>query len=269
MLNLLTTQVGHLLVDVLEPLFYDAERSGGGAVDPARTRISIQVHVERRSLHRRLMDAIYGDTPFALLRLFTRHPIHTKDALDGLPGRLCLPSAAVELDITDAYYARGHDAREANRTAAAPDPSEVRRYRRFRQFLRDGLRHDVTRPPKTVVFVERKGQRELLNGDALKDATVKAITSQLHASTPKRGPPGDSERPCVSLSSDSLSVATSVLHVTKSFKDTARFDKAFNEIKPKITADGIYKEPSRFVYGEVMNTSDDFIKAGSVVDLKA
>ncbi len=45
--------------------------------------------------------------------------------------------------------------------------------------------------------------------------------------------------------------------------------QAFNEIKPKITADGIYKEPSRFVYGEVMNTSDDFIKAGSVVDLKA
>ena len=176
-LNLLTTQVGHLLVDVLEPLFYDAERSGGGAVDPARTRISIQVHVERRSLHRRLMDAIYGDTPFALLRLFTRHPIHTKDALDGLPGRLCLPSAAVELDITDAYYARGHDAREANRTAAAPEASEVRRYRRFRQFLRDGLRHDVTRPPKTVVFVERKGQRELLNGDALKDATARAATA--------------------------------------------------------------------------------------------
>ena len=39
--------------------------------------------------------------------------------------------------------------------------------------------------------------------------------------------------------------------------------------RPRYTADGIYKEPSRFVYGEVMNTSDDFIKAGSVVDLKA
>ena len=55
---------------------------------------------------------------------------------------------------------------------------------------------------------------------------------------------------------------------TPSIRPPARA-QAFNEIKPKITADGIYKEPSRFVYGEVMNTSDDFIKAGSVVDLKA
>ena len=71
------------------------------------------------------------------------------------------------------------------------------------------------------------------------------------------------------VSTDLSGGGVGVLHVTKSFKDTARFDAAFNEIKPKITADGIYKEPSRFVYGEVMNTSDDFIKAGSVVDLKA
>ena len=60
-----------------------------------------------------------------------------------------------------------------------------------------------------------------------------------------------------------------VLHVHKSFKDTQRFDAAFQGVKAQITKDGIYKEPSRFVYGEVMNTSDDFIKAGSVVDLKA
>jgi hypothetical protein len=55
---------------------------------------------------------------------------------------------------------------------------------------------------------------------------------------------------------------------TPSIRPPARA-QAFNEIKPKIAADGIYKEPSRFVYGEVMNTSDDFIKAGSVVDLEA
>merc|ERR1712072_635024 len=60
-----------------------------------------------------------------------------------------------------------------------------------------------------------------------------------------------------------------VLHVHKSFKDTQKFDAAFQGVKAQITKDGIYKEPSRFVYGEVMNTSDDFIKAGSIVDLKA
>ena len=60
-----------------------------------------------------------------------------------------------------------------------------------------------------------------------------------------------------------------MLHVHKSFKDTQKFDAAFQDVKAKITEQGIFKEPSRFVYGEVMNTSDDFIKAGSVVDLEA
>ena len=38
-----------------------------------------------------------------------------------------------------------------------------------------------------------------------------------------------------------------MLHVHKTFKDTQKFDAAFQDVKPKITADGIYKEPSRFV----------------------
>ena len=38
-----------------------------------------------------------------------------------------------------------------------------------------------------------------------------------------------------------------MLHVHKSFKDTQRFDAAFQDVKAQITKDGIYKEPSRFV----------------------
>ena len=71
------------------------------------------------------------------------------------------------------------------------------------------------------------------------------------------------------VSTDLTGGGVGVLHVHKSFKDTQKFDAAFQGVKAQITKDGIYKEPSRFVYGEVMNTSDDFIKAGSVVDLKA
>ena len=57
-----------------------------------------------------------------------------------------------------------------------------------------------------------------------------------------------------------------MLHVHKSYKDALRFDATFQDIKEKVKADGILKEPSRFVYGEVMNTSDDFILKGSVAD---
>ena len=71
------------------------------------------------------------------------------------------------------------------------------------------------------------------------------------------------------VSTDLTGGGVGVLHVHKSYKDALRFDATFQDIKEKVKADGILKEPSRFVYGEVMNASDDFIKAGSVVDLKA
>ena len=47
--------------------------------------------------------------------------------------------------------------------------------------------------------------------------------------------------------STDLDGGVGVLHVHKSFKDTQRFDAAFQDVKAKITADGIFKEPSRFV----------------------
>ncbi len=66
--------------------------------------------------------------------------------------------------------------------------------------------------------------------------------------------------------STDLDGGVGVLHVHKSYKDALRFDATFQDIKEKVKADGILKEPSRFVYGEVMNTSDDFILKGSVAD---
>ena len=70
-------------MDVLEPLFYAAEAAGGGFVDAAHTRLVLQVanDGERGVLHEVLANAIYGDTPFALLRLFTSFPVHTRAAL--------------------------------------------------------------------------------------------------------------------------------------------------------------------------------------------
>ena len=68
------------------------------------------------------------------------------------------------------------------------------------------------------------------------------------------------------VSTDLTGGGVGVLHVHKSYKDALRFDATFQDIKEKVKADGILKEPSRFVYGEVMNTSDDFILKGSVAD---
>ena len=68
------------------------------------------------------------------------------------------------------------------------------------------------------------------------------------------------------VSTDLTGGGVGVLHVHKSYKDALRFDATFQDIKEKVKADGILKEPSRFVYGEVMNTSDDYILKGSVAD---
>ena len=118
-------------------------RDGGGVVDPAGARLVFQVanEAERGVLHEKLVVSVYGETPFRLLRLFTAHPIHTRAAFDSLAPRLCLPAATVELDISESYYALGHDAAAAagGGDAAAVGDAERRRYAAFRAFIATGL----------------------------------------------------------------------------------------------------------------------------------
>ena len=49
------------------------------------------------------------------------------------------------------------------------------------------------------------------------------------------------------VSTDLTGGGVGVLHVHKSYKDALRFDATFQDIKEKVKADGILKEPSRFV----------------------
>ncbi|KAH8047724.1 hypothetical protein JL721_12138 [Aureococcus anophagefferens] len=140
-LNILTWQVGHLILDILEPLYHALARDGGGA-DPARTRLIFDVanEDERAVLGDNIARTVYGETPYALLRRFTAHPIHTRAALDGLEGRSCFAAVHVELDVAESYYAwprrrRGRAADPGAPHPRAVAPEERSRYRAFRDFL--------------------------------------------------------------------------------------------------------------------------------------
>lgn len=49
-LNILTWQVGHLLIDILEPLYYAMARDGGGTIDSENSRIVLEVATEAAAL---------------------------------------------------------------------------------------------------------------------------------------------------------------------------------------------------------------------------
>ena len=77
----------------------------------ARLVFNVANAEERRVLDDYIARTVYAETPFSLLRLFTRHPIHTRRALDGLGGSACFASGVdVEVDVGESYYALGHDA---------------------------------------------------------------------------------------------------------------------------------------------------------------
>ena len=173
-LNILTWQVGHLILDILEPLYHALARDGGGAPDPARTRLIFDVanEDERAVLGDNIARTVYGETPYALLRRFTAHPIHTRAALDGLEGRSCFAAVRVELDVAESYYALGHDAAAARAVdPGAPHPRAVApeersRYRAFRDFLGAPAAAPAA-ARRAVVFVRRVSTRRLTNFDAL------------------------------------------------------------------------------------------------------
>ncbi|KAJ8612761.1 hypothetical protein CTAYLR_010395 [Chrysophaeum taylorii] len=160
-LNILTWQVGHLLVDILEPLFY---ATGG---DKAHLFFHVANADEQRVLSDKL-SLVDADTPFSLLRRFTDHRVRARAELADL-GRACFADLRLELDASQTYYA----------SAGTATPSLRERYRRFKAFL------DVDAPKSSggggknrVVLVRRKGSRELLNFETLKKAAAEEVAAR-------------------------------------------------------------------------------------------
>lgn len=145
LVNMLTWQVGHLLVDILEPLYY-ARFSG-----ELYLRVANPAEIVDLSM-------IQQDTPFALLRLFGNVSLELPDA--------CFRDLLVELDVGRAYYATGD-----------LDAGMRERYSAFKSFLNEGARSmfPVERHPPSLVLI-RRTKRVLTNfRDVQKIAKAEAI----------------------------------------------------------------------------------------------
>lgn len=66
------------------------------------TVIDVYSEEDQVPLQRQFQQTYRNDhnSPFQLLRAFTRHPIHTAESLAHLPGRTCFRSLQVGLDIS-------------------------------------------------------------------------------------------------------------------------------------------------------------------------
>ena len=85
-------QVGHLLVDVLEPLYYMLQRKGCFDSDPFISSCDVQLvldvddAVQKQTLHATMARTVYADTPFRLLRvryvasMYHRLPLHSRNS---------------------------------------------------------------------------------------------------------------------------------------------------------------------------------------------
>ncbi|KAH8049094.1 hypothetical protein JL722_12094 [Aureococcus anophagefferens] len=125
---------------------------------------------ERAVLGDNIARTVYGETPYALLRRFTAHPIHTRAALDGLEGRSCFAAVHVELDVAESYYALGHDAaaaRAADPARRTRGPSRRRSGRATAPSATSSARQRRASGAGAVVFVRRASTRRLTNFDAL------------------------------------------------------------------------------------------------------
>lgn len=162
LVNILTWQVGHLLIDVLEPLHYD----GGDA----QLILHVANEDEQKILEEKVRRTVYDeDTPFGLLRNFTNKPIMTKNQLMSLGDNICFADISLELDISLTYYSLG----AVDNTQSSPlDNSALKtRYSAFKRFLNQKLLHKPSNgsreEKKRIVFVKRKGSRKLINIDDL------------------------------------------------------------------------------------------------------
>ncbi|GMH97826.1 hypothetical protein TrST_g7074 [Triparma strigata] len=165
MFTILTWQVGHLIVDVLEPLFYMLGMNKTGEVKKdVILVIDVAEEGEKDTLFEKILRDVYEtSTPFFLLKQFTSHPIHTKQSFfegrGGKTTRTCLEELYVELDVHETYYTTGWD----SHPGFVKGSGGVRDYAGFQKFLWKGVGLETTGEAQTVTFVERTGHRELLN----------------------------------------------------------------------------------------------------------
>ena len=131
--NLLTWQVGHLLIDILEPLFNMIINDHPNNKNATANHIFIQVAhpAENAILQHLIARDLYTDSvdsPFSLLTKLSDNVVKPFAALDSDFECVTFEEINLEVDVCNTYYSVGHDKNIAN-------DELVENYARLRQFL--------------------------------------------------------------------------------------------------------------------------------------
>ena len=167
-LDLICLQVGHLIIDVLEPLYYAMIEAYGRVNNDALLFIDIAdqktaTPAMPAALSR---DVFHRDSMFKLLRLFTKNTIHSKRVLDrvklhdkaGERKQLCFEDLHVQLDIQDTF--------SIAQKRPATDRSRRERYQGLQKFILQGLgvSNELSKlQGVSVGMVERRSKRMIKN----------------------------------------------------------------------------------------------------------
>lgn len=160
--DILGWHIGHLIIDVFEALFDVTQRLRAEGKE-SLVFMGVADQHNMREYFAALLGTYIGRerNAFSLLRHFTGFTIHSKRALDMLPGITCFDDEVhIQLDVRETFSVRGPDLRNLDQRR--------QRYSSLRDFL---LRH--ASPAETeakkeedvhrVTVVAREGSRTILN----------------------------------------------------------------------------------------------------------
>jgi len=149
-LPMITLHVGHILIDLLEQVYWSMMKTYGKVRRDALLILDVANSDEREVLQEKIYVNTYNpevDTFGAIVRLFTDMPIFAADNLFGVLNAhddfVLFRDLHVGLDVADTYYYQGY----AMHPHVFPSPSENRevqllaaRYRNFTAFVHEGFR---------------------------------------------------------------------------------------------------------------------------------
>ena len=193
-INLLTWQVGHLIVDILQPLYDVISEAGNYSNDDTNDNdvtafdtdcillIQVSNEEEQGVLSELIKRDVYEqDTAFNLLKLYTKHEVrslseYSEEVIDG---DICFyGGVVVELNVQNSYYSSGYNAFLEGRDSDGAEGKVQKSYGRFRCWLLEAMMKGsplqpqqqqqqqpltVSLSPTRVTVIRRLGSRALLN----------------------------------------------------------------------------------------------------------
>eukprot|EP00924_Labyrinthula_sp_SR-Ha-C_P009038 snap_masked-scaffold_2-processed-gene-10.34-mRNA-1 protein AED:1.00 eAED:1.00 QI:0/0/0/0/1/1/2/0/942 len=170
--NLLQLQVGHFIIDVLEPLYNQMKSEYGEVVVDSIIFFDIMDGEETRSRQFSwyLKKTYYEDSMFKMLRTFSSNVFFSKHTLEKVKGRLCFDEINVQLRVDSSF--------SLNPAKLPTSTIRQKKYQSLSRFLFNSLEpNNEEKDFLKVTFLIRTGNREIINLKEIHEALNELLES--------------------------------------------------------------------------------------------